>query len=159
MKFKPLPSQEELLTSFTYDPLTGLLVRKSTGNAMKTDTTSGHLGVRYRDNMYMIHRLIWKMTYGYDPCELDHINQDKKDNRISNLREVSRSENQRNVSVRKDNTSGVKGISFEPKKKLWRIYVNVGKQRFYKGRFKDKNKAIAALKLHREKLHGEHAFH
>lgn len=56
------------------------------------------------------HRVAWYSVYGYEPGELDHINRDGFDNRIDNLREVSRSENCQNRSKFKNNSSGFRGV-------------------------------------------------
>ena len=58
----------------------------------------------------LAHRIIWKMQYGYDPQHIDHINGNRADNRIENLRSVNRFENLRNMRIGKANTSGVMGV-------------------------------------------------
>jgi hypothetical protein len=61
--------------------------------------------------------------------EIDHVNRNPLDNRIENLREVSRSCNARNTRNRKTNSSGVKGVSFDKKNKKWKAHISVsGKQ-------------------------------
>lgn len=77
-----------------------------------------------------LHRLAWFIAHDDLPLHcIDHINQDKTDNRICNLRDVTQSVNCRNRKRRSDNTSGVTGVSFCKKSKKWRavFWVN-GKQ-------------------------------
>lgn len=109
-KPKPLPPLEELLEKFNYDPETGVLSWRKplSGNVRPGDragyrTSNGYLRVRVGSTHYRIHRLIWKLAYGEDPSEgmdIDHINQDRTDNRIKNLRLVSRKENISNRKLR-----------------------------------------------------------
>ena len=61
---------------------------------------------------YTAHRVIWAMHYGEWPDQVDHINHDKADNRIENLRTVTHSENARNRKLNKNNTSGHAGVTW-----------------------------------------------
>lgn len=72
----------------------------------------GYLVVVYSRKSIRLHRLAWFMTHGELPKEIDHINRVKTDNRISNLRECSRSENMQNIGTRKDNKTGFKGVGW-----------------------------------------------
>lgn len=75
---------------------------------------------------YYSHRLIWLYHYGYFPeNDVDHINRDRSDNRIENLRETSRQCNLRNASLRPDNKSGVKGVTFYNRENKWIAYIRV----------------------------------
>lgn len=104
-------------------------------------TTTSNIGYRVGllDGVaYVAARIIWKIVYGYDPIEIDHINRDKADNRICNLREVSRSENCLNRGLLRNNTSGVSGVYLEKSSGLW--VVEVAGRRY--GRRKSKDDAI-----------------
>tara|TARA_R110000823_G_C15640123_1_gene469716 strand:- start:90 stop:332 length:243 start_codon:yes stop_codon:yes gene_type:complete len=73
----------------------------------------GYTYVRIDGEQHLLHRLAFLYTAGYtvlDGYEVDHINGIRDDNRLVNLRVVSRSENQRNTEVRSTNTSGVEGV-------------------------------------------------
>jgi len=113
--------------------------------------------INYRK--YMAHRLIWIM-HGNDPVEmLDHIDGDQLNNRIENLRAATNSQNQRNQKLRKDSTSGIKGVSWISTKNRWSGQVwHLGKL-YHAGDFKDKDECAAAVRELREKLHGEFARH
>lgn len=100
----------------------GTLVRKiKTSNRVKVGDVAGtkHKGAYdriYVDcKQYYTHRIIWLWHYGYMPeNNLDHINRDKQDSRIENLREVSHQCNLRNTGNPKTNKSGVKGVYVHP---------------------------------------------
>ena len=113
--------------------------------------------INYRK--YMAHRLIWIM-HGNDPVEmLDHIDGDQLNNRIENLRPVTNSQNQRTQKLRKDNTSGIKGVSWLNAHKRWAGQVWHKGKLYRAGYFKDKDECAAAVRELREKLHGEFARH
>lgn len=113
--------------------------------------------INYRK--YMAHRLIWIM-HGNDPVEmLDHIDGDQLNNRIENLRPVTNSQNQRNQKLRKDNTSGIKGVSWLNAHKRWAGQVWHKGKLYRAGYFKNKDECAAAVRELREKLHGEFARH
>ena len=65
------------------------------------------------------HRLIWLITSGHFPDVIDHINGNGLDNRLSNLRNVTTAENNRNMRMMKTNTSGVTGVCFDVRESRW----------------------------------------
>ena len=92
MKCINLPDQDILKEIFYYDSITGELVWKN--NIKRPDlngTVAGHLHktgyrrVRVKSVMYQAHRIIWKLMYGYNPEEIDHIDQQRWNNKLSNL--------------------------------------------------------------------------
>lgn len=99
--------------------------------------------------LYM-HRLILKLKKG-GIC--DHINRDRLDNRKSNLRIVNPTQNMINTSLRSDNSSGHKGISWSPERKRWQVYITLYKKTISLGRYKDLSSAILARQL------GERTYH
>lgn len=172
MATKPLPDQATLLKLLRYEPETGKLfwrerpgsmfdhgpclsafARAKAWNAAHADKEAflqarpfGHLsGMILRKN-YMAHRIIWKMAYGLEPDEVDHINGDPRDNRLANLRSVSPSDNCRNRRIRADNSSGVHGVYWQASDGRWRAQIGSGKSRKCLGSFTDKVSAIAARK-------------
>lgn len=112
-------TQEELSKRLTYDPKTGELVWTSKGNSRKvvvgsragSATKRGHRVIRLNGYTYPEHHIIWRLYFGVWPKgHIDHINHDEMDNRLTNLRDVSQEVNNRNQSLRKDNTTGHIGI-------------------------------------------------
>ena len=92
----PLPPLEVLQEKFEYNPERGVLTRRSNNQTAGYSTQRGWLRVKVGGTHYRVHRIAWKMFYGEDPPEgldIDHINRDKTDNRISNLRVVTRKDN------------------------------------------------------------------
>ncbi len=104
------------------------------------------IGLDYR--MYYAHRIVWVLTEGVWPKEwIDHINRDRLDNRRSNLRDTSTSENQANTKMRSNNASGFRGVSTSstPDGK-WRANICIRGNRRYLGRFETKEAAAAAYR-------------
>lgn len=72
---------------------------------------------------YRIHRIVFILVHGYLPAYVDHIDQDKTNNNISNLREVTNAENCRNTKLRPHSTTKVKGVG-QNKSGSYYAYVN-----------------------------------
>lgn len=125
---------------------------------MKAPTRSGYFTAHFKGKVYYVHRLIWKMVNGVDPIQIDHINMNKQDNRISNLREVNRSQNMCNTRKHRDNTSGVKGVSYSAKKNRWYSIVNTEGFRLHRVHL-TKEEAVKAVREDRIQLHKEMARH
>lgn len=117
----------------------------------------GYMRVRCRGGQYYVHRIIWEMHNGHIPkgMEVDHINHVRTDNRIENLRLVSRLENCKNRKLNSNNTSGFNGVSWSKSDGKWLAYIYINKKRIRLGLFSDISKAIAA----REKANLSHQFH
>jgi hypothetical protein len=102
-----------------------------------------------------LHRIIWEMEVGPIPAgyHIDHIDGDKLNNRVENLRCVPPALNFRNQATRRNNTSGVIGVRFY--KGAWNASIMVNRKSIYLGRFQSKNEAIAA----RKQAEAEYGFH
>jgi hypothetical protein len=108
-----------------------------------------------KEKRYGAHRLVWAWHYGVWPKEhIDHIDHDKKNNRIENLRDVTRVENLRNASLRSNNKSGVPGVGWRAKTKKWS--VTIGSR--YLGEYQTFEEAVS-MRKEAEKAHGYHANH
>ena len=139
----------------TYDAATGHLYWKPrTGpgrNRTEAKPTAGctsddgYVKVNVGGKLHRAHRIIWLMVTGSWPKNtIDHINQDRSDNRWANLRAATRGENQQNHPVRRDNKSGYKGVFWHTSISKWWAYINKNGKRVTIGYFTDKNDAIAA---------------
>jgi hypothetical protein len=112
----------------------------------------GILGRRYK-----AHRLAWLYVHGEWPGrELDHINCDKSDNRIANLRPATRSQNIANSRARSDSTSGLKGVRWHESSRRWLARLTAGGKRHI-GLFDTPEAAHAAYIAAAEKHFGEFA--
>jgi len=104
-----------------------------------------------------VHRLIFLLEYGYLPPEVDHINGDRQDNRIENLRPATRSENQCNRPALASNTSGYPGVSWHKKSKAWCVRVMKNGKTVVQQYFKDLELAGLVAIEARAKYHGVYA--
>ena len=116
----------------------------------------GYLQGKLLGNTQFAHRVVWAMASGEWPDKLmDHINLDKADNRLSNLRSATRSQNQFNTPAKVTSNSGVKGVYFNKRKKKWEARIGADKARKGLGYFNSIEDAEAAYKRAAIELHGE----
>jgi hypothetical protein len=160
-----LPTSAELNERFAYDPQTGIITNrvcshKALAGADATCAhTAGYRSVCYSCGKLLAHRVAWAMTYGEWPAEvIDHINGNRSDNRLCNLRQATRSQNLINSKLRSDNSSGFKGVSWCSGKKKWDARIYSATKLRLLGRFKTKEEAIAAYATAAAELHGEFAY-
>ena len=149
-----------------FEYVDGTLVRKvsvcSTGQEGMTAgglKASGYISVKINNKDYRVHRLIFLMHHGYLPKQVDHSDNDKLNNRIENLREASKSENNWNSTTRSDNTSGYKGVSFNKRCGRWHVQVKRSGKKYSGGYHDTAEEANEAARALREKLHGEFVRH
>lgn len=96
---------------------------------------------------YHAHRIAWLHYYGSWPNDqIDHIDGDRANNRISNLRAVSQAENNRNMKRFCTNTSGLVGVCWDESRGKWMARITVGSKYKHLGRFDDFNDAAKARK-------------
>jgi hypothetical protein len=157
----------EVRRMFDYDPLTGVMTRKITassnalaGSPVGYVTSDGYLAAYVMGRQYKVHRLAWLHFYGEWPNgQIDHINRQKQDNSIKNLRVASASQNQRNKAISKANKSGVKGVFWNKKDRRWVAICRSDVRGQYIGSFQDQQAAIDAVRRFREQQHGAFARH
>jgi hypothetical protein len=112
----------------------------------------GYKRVKVDGKIYTIHRLIFFKHYGYFPVEIDHINNNKLDNRITNLREVTRCQNQWNRPVKRNSTTGVKGV-YPHFRGKFSAEIRQSGTKHYLGLFNTVEEAAKAVQQKREELH------
>lgn len=143
----------ELLKVVSYNSETGIFIwlepttkRVKRGDVVGSNHRMGYSETQIFGNRVLIHRLAWFYFYGSWPeGVIDHINGDKKDNRIANLRDVCQVVNGMNrTSLNKNNKSGVRGVVFHKKAKKYMAKV----QEKYLGIYADIKDAKNAIEQH-----------
>ena len=108
---------------------------------------------------YSAHRVIWAMETGAWPVDqIDHKDHVRTHNRMANLRKATSQTNNKNQSMRTDNTSGHTGISWHKTKGKWLAYIKMNSQQIHLGYFHSKNEAIAVRSIANDK-YGYHVNH
>ncbi len=171
---KPLPSQDYLREALEYNPDNGELTWKvrpvhhfidgghsaqhqcnswntryaGTPAIASKDTSKGYFTGSIGGVSTLAHRVIWKWVTGEDALDVDHIDGNGRNNRISNLRSVSTSDNLKNMKRRADSKSGFAGLQWFHRTKKWRARIqdHNGKERHI-GYFEDLEEAKNARAL------------
>ncbi len=153
-------TQERLKELLVYNKDTGTF----TANADRANIKIGdYIGNYNRDGYfrimidgisYLAHRLVWLYIYGVLPeknKDIDHKNRIRHDNRLCNLRIVSRQENLRNSNPR-DGSIGIKGITWDKSRDKWYVQIGIGNGKTkHLGRYDDLEDAIKARKAGEDK--------
>lgn len=146
-------NQQQLKSILRYEPDSGLFyVVKSTAPRVKVGSVAGSKNasgyiVINRSRVYMAHRLAWLYMTGEMPpknMDIDHINGARDDNRWSNLRLATRSQNQQNVGVLKSNKLRIRGVSWHPASNMYRAQIRLNNKTKHLGIFKTMEEARAA---------------
>lgn len=170
---KLLPSQEELQRTFDYDPETGVLRWKRREdaswqfNCKYAGKVAGTVHEEYivigwrrggRLTYFQANRLIWKLMTGEDPLVfIDHRDGNKLNDRWDNLRPATNGQNIQNSKLRKDNSTGVKGVTWCPHHKSYRAVITANGIHYRLGRFKKLSEAEYEITRKRVELHQQFA--
>lgn len=178
-----LPTPETLRKLLRYDPETGKMFwlprtpdmfsgndwesersckswnsKNSEKVAFRVARKDGYLQGKIARVSYLSHRVAWAIDRGAWPdSDIDHINGDRSDNRIVNLREATDTENGRNRGKNKNNRSGYKGVSKFKNEKRWGARICENGNKHYLGSFHTPEAAYAAYCEAAKRLHGEFA--
>ncbi len=156
---KPPPTIEELRHAFDYDCETGLFTwrnptpksRAKLGAVTGHRKPTGYIALSLNARSVWAHRAAWAHYHGEWPSGfVDHINQDKSDNRICNLRVADRAENNWNRRSKSD----VTGASLRKGGRLWKAFIRHRGERFFLGNFQTKDEAAAAYQRAATSLRG-----
>lgn len=154
-------TQERLKQLLSYDPETGVFMRLISVRGMRKQLGSQHnngywqVCVDYK--IYLAHRLAWLFMYGEFPHDqLDHINGDRLDNRVCNLRLVTNKQNHENLKLHKNNMSGWRGVHFCNREGKWIARVVHNQTTFYAGSYFSREDAAEAAKKLRDDLFTHH---
>lgn len=154
-------TQKQLCEIFDY--CDGQLVWKKCRNTTVIGKPAGAVGGRGYVNVtlngktYTAHRLIYLLHHGYLPAMIDHIDRNKTNNRIENLRKATVSQNVCNREAPANSTSGIKGVRFHKRDKKWIAYAKVNGKQKHIGSFSSVEAATFAASAVRKALHGDYA--
>jgi len=152
-------SQERVLELFKYED--GKLFRKSDGKEMGCYSSKHHRYARIGigGENYKLHRIIFLYHNGYMPKIIDHINGDRYDNRIENLREANTYQNRQNSRIYSTSKSGVKNVYWDNACKKWRVVISINGKRKDFGLYADLEEAKQVATSMRDKYFKEFANH
>lgn len=125
------------------------------GNRYGSLSVHGYIEGQLLKSRYQEHRLVWLYHYGNFPIKIDHINRDKCDNRIENLRECTAQTNSFNRESVKNSSSKYKGVSWCKQTKKWRAATRISGKVKHIGRFKTEIEAAKAYDSFVEDVHKE----
>jgi hypothetical protein len=156
---------EQLRELLHYDPETGTFTwlvmpsnNTTAGSIAGCPDDQGYIMIRVRGARYKAHRLaVLYMTGTWPRLDIDHRDGDRGNNRWLNLREADDSQNGANAKVKKNNTSGHKGVCFSPRKGSWVARITVQRRRLYIGSYPSAAEAGAAYMQIAKKIYGEFA--
>lgn len=174
----PLPSRVYLRECFEYDAITGQLTwrerprshfncdgsHKSWNGkwagktAGSVDKEHGYGQVKCSSIDYKAHRICYKIATGEEHLQLDHIDGNRANNALSNLRPATNAINSLNRAMSSRNTSGVTGIYWSKQHGMWRAILQVDGKAKHLGLFKEKAAAISARR-DAEAKHGYDPYH
>lgn len=149
----------------TYDPETGKFAWRTTlgghvkaGRRAGSHQQDGYFRVRIDGRLYLAHRLAWLyMTGEWPNGSIDHANGVPGDDHWKNLRVATCSQNQANSRRQKNNTSGHKGVDWDPKNNRWRARIHVEGRQLTLGRYDTLEEAASSYMQAAARLFGEFA--
>ena len=140
---------QEMEEKYIIDTESGLITRKRTGKIMGYKDKQGYITFGFNHVNYRVHRIILTKFLGREikpDYKADHINHNKSDNRISNLRELNHQENTQHQQLSVKNTSGFKGVCWNKDNKKWQACIMLNKKTLFLGYFDTKELAYDAWK-------------
>jgi len=153
-----LPTMAELSALLAYNPDTGLLTwrvspgrRCRAGSRAGTPNGNGYIRVKVRGRKHLAHRLAWVLTYGQWPeNEIDHIDRNRENNRLANLREVTRCENRNNFDrMTTVGASGIPNVTWHAAVRRWIGAYSFAGRKYYLGCFDCPLEAARVVAAHR----------
>ena len=118
----PFNYESYILENFTYD--NGILSRKDRKNSMGSYDKDGYLILKVKRKQFKAHRIVWLLFHGQFPTtEIDHINRNRTDNRIENLRLATRKQQIENRTIEPNKETGVVGVYIDKTNGLKKKYA------------------------------------
>ena len=152
-------SQKRVLELFKYED--GKLFRRSDNQPVTIYVTKGHryARIKFDKREFKLHRIIFLYHHGYLPDIIDHINGDRYDNRIENLREANTYQNRQNSRIYSTSKSGVKNVYFDARSNKWRVSFSINGKRKNFGIYSDLEEAKQVATSMRNKYLKDFANH
>ena len=135
----------------------GVVRNDKKGKILKQSYRKGYKRVGFDGKMHTVHILVAKAFIPNPENKkcVDHIDTNRANNNVNNLRWATNSENSHNSPIRNDNTSGIKGISWSKQSNKWQVRIDHNGKQYYLGCFSEKEDAINARQLKANELFGE----
>ena len=133
--------------------------RRAAGEIAGSIGVNGYRVITINYKKYKTHRLIFLMFHGYLPELLDHVDNNRLNNRIDNLRVATFSQNMHNSKVYKNSKSGIKGVSWEKDRDKWKVQVMFNGKNIIVRNLEDLELAQLVAQELRNKYHKEFAKH
>lgn len=155
---KTMEQYKELLAKFDYDGKGKFFHKLSVGSGRK-GIRAGWVGqdgyriIRINKIDFLEHHVVFFAHNSYLPRIIDHLNNNKSDNRIENLSSRTAGKSSRDRKMSKTNTSGFKGVNWHAESKKWTARIGFQGKRIWCGHFDDKADAVEAMRKKREDLH------
>jgi len=163
-----LISIDRLKEMLSYDASTGVFtwiktpcanqpefIGRQAGDALSryADGSARYVSIVIDQQRYAAHRLAWFYVHGRWPGSIDHINRDRRDNRLANLRECTHAQNMQNTGINKRNTSGFVGAQWNRQRQRWAATIVANGIRRHLGLFDTAKEAGAAYLAAKRKYH------
>jgi hypothetical protein len=126
---------------------------RKAGDALSSLTDKGYLRSSVGGKSYRVHRLVFLYHHGYMPTQVDHIDGNRMNNRIENLREATSSQNNQNRKA--TSSSGLKGVVWHKQSKKWVASICVNRKSVHLGSFISIEEAALVANKARQLAHGE----
>jgi hypothetical protein len=160
----PSPEMEQYIRDhYGYNEITGEVFRSESSQILRGELTKGYIrlhfyckGAHYRAGA---HRIAWLLHYGVFPpieMQIDHINRERTDNRIANLRLATNGQNKANSSPRE--CSNYRGITFDAERSKWTASIQHNEKSIYLGRYQTQEEAARAYNHKAREIFGEFAY-
>jgi hypothetical protein len=158
-------TQEKLKKLLRYDASSGVFYWEKTisnravaGSVAGYIDGHGYIAIGIGRKLHRAHRLAWLYVFGTFPkADIDHINKDRKDNRIENLRLATRAQNLQNCFKKSNNTSGVTGVSWNKRTQKWEAHITSNYKKVFLGLFDSIEDATNARLSAKKKYHTFHS--
>lgn len=155
---------EQVIALLIYDPHTGKFFHRTGRDGVRALSVAGsadrhgYIRIHLKNKKYFAHRLAFLIMIGRWPAhQVDHVNGVRHDNRWSNLREATRTQNTANSRLMATNALGVKGVDWRPREKKFRAQIKVAGKKLHLGYFASIEEASDAYVLAANCYFGEFA--